>query len=772
MRLTSLTFKRFHIKKDIKQFHAWVSAPYASFWGMEGWPLEKVKAAYEDLLGDSHTECYWGMMDNRPVCLMETYDPLQSPLIDHMDLNHNDCGFHILLAPVSEPITGFSKHVFSECLSFLFYEKQVERIIVEPDVRNHKVHALNRLFGFHHSKRIQFDHKEAYLGICDKQAFQYAKLNQQQSHTQQTVDLTDHEGFQVINRHLVKKALTEFIHERILTPTRLSARGYEVKLDDKQESYHFNAELLALEHLLIDKASITRVNHKGDQLPLCITNFFLDFSDKLGLSGKRLGDYLEEINSTVYSLLYKYQHTLVSLELAGADFQTIEQAMIEGHPIFIANSGRIGFDTDDFLTYSPEAAAPLPLIWLAAHKARCEMAFSDKLDYDNLIEQELDIKEREAFSQSLYKQGLHPKDYCYIPVHPWQWQHKIQQLFTQDLVDQQLVYLGESQDKFQPQQSIRTFFNLSNANKRYIKVALSITNMGFVRGLSADYMAVTPAINDYVVNLLKGDPVINKLPFELLKEEAAFGYRQPDFNTPALKEAPFRKMLAGLFRENPLKKTPSHHKLQTMASFLQVDFEGNAYLAQLIMSSGLTIETWLDRYFSVYLTPLLQCFYRHKLVFMPHGENLILALDGNVPVKAYMKDIGEEVCLLNVDSTGLPEAVKRIAISLPEEQELLSIFTDVFDDFFRFMSVILYEHMGFNDQRFWQCVAEHIKSFEVMNPDLAQGFIKHNLFVDQFDHSCLNRLQLGNNKEMVDLTDPAASLQFAGKINNPIAPFK
>lgn len=46
---------------------------------------------------------------------------------------------------------------------------------------------------------------------------------------------------------------------------------------------------------------------------------------------------------------------------------------------------------------------------------------------------------------------------------------------------------------------------------------------------------------------------------------------------------------------------------------------------------------------------------------------------------------------------------------------------------------------------------------------------EHDFFSDEFAHSCLNRLQLGNNEQMVDLTDPAGSLQFAGNLNNPVS---
>ncbi|WP_197085042.1 hypothetical protein [Saccharothrix sp. ST-888] len=37
--------------------------------------------------------------------------------------------------------------------------------------------------------------------------------------------------------------------------------------------------------------------------------------------------------------------------------------------------------------------------------------------------------------------------------------------------------------------------------------------------------------------------------------------------------------------------------------------------------------------------------------------------------------------------------------------------------------------------------------------------------------SCLNRLQLRNNRQMVDLADPSGALQLVGTLRNPIARF-
>ena len=331
--------------------------------------------------------------------------------------------------------------------------------------------------------------------------------------------------------------------------------------------------------------------------------------------------------------------------------------------------------------------------------------------------------------------------------------------------------MGAGFDKYLPQQSIRTLFNLSKPNNFYVKVALSILNMGFMRGLSAKYMAVTPAINQRVYDLVLNDTTLSSLNFVPLRELATLGFSGSHYEDSQLGDTPYKKMIAALWRDNPTNLIESSEQLATMASLLHQDNNGNAYLVAKINASKLSPEAWLKAYLKAYLTPLLHCFYKYKLVFMPHGENLILKFKDHVPVGVFMKDIGEEVCVLNSQGE-LPEEIARIAITMPKELELLSIFTDVFDCIFRYMVPLLAEEDCLTPKQFWQLVATEIKQYQAAHPELSERFAEYDIFCEEFELSCLNRLQLKNNKQMVDLTDPANSLQFAGKLANPIASFQ
>jgi siderophore synthetase component len=233
---------------------------------------------------------------------------------------------------------------------------------------------------------------------------------------------------------------------------------------------------------------------------------------------------MEEIASTLYGSAYKLQRPVPDAEgLVDADFQQIEATMSEGHPCFLANNGRIGFDVLDYPSYTPEAGSPVQLIWLAAHRDYTVFAAREGLDYEALMTEELGEGQRLAFDAMLREQGVNPGDYHLIPVHPWQWYNKLASVFSADLAERKLICLGKGEDRYQAQQSIRTFYNLDQPEKRYVKTAISVLNMGFMRGLSPYYMSTTPAINDFLHGLVNQDPELADTGFTLLREVAGWG---------------------------------------------------------------------------------------------------------------------------------------------------------------------------------------------------------------------------------------------------------
>lgn len=585
------------------------------------------------------------------------------------------------------------------------------------------------------------------------------------------------------NRHLLGKAFAEFAHERIITPeptsgTGSGAAGYRLGSDDGSHEYRFSARVLELDHWSIDAASI-RCFKDGTEAPLDVLGFITAFHETLGIDIQMLPVYLEEISSTLASHAYKqWAGQPSAAELAAgitggvdraADFQAIERSMTEGHPCFVANNGRLGFGISDYHAFAPETGAPVQLEWIAVHRSHAFFTSTGGLDYRQHLDAELGPLAGD-FSNELQLKGLDPDQYFFMPVHPWQWENKLTVTFAAEIARERIVYLGTGTDTYQAQQSIRTFFNTTVPARNYVKTAMSVLNMGFMRGLSPQYMKATPAINDWLRNLVESDEALKARGFTMIGELAAIGYHNGYYEAGSADGSPYRKMLSALWRESPLPLLQDGQQLATMASLLHVDSAGTPMVSALIERSGLDPADWMRRYFEAYLVPLVHCLYQYELAFMPHGENVILVLADGVPVRAVMKDIAEEIVVMG-DRLDLPVEVSRIQAAIPDREKVLAVFTDIFDCIFRFLAALLEEDGKLGQGDFWRTAATAIKDYQEEHPDLEDQFTRHDLFAADFELSCLNRLQLRNNQQMLDLADPSGGLQMAGRLANPLARF-
>ncbi|WP_109833039.1 GNAT family N-acetyltransferase [Reichenbachiella versicolor] len=763
-RLGSIDLIPFDLNIHAEKVHSWVIQPYAVYWGMMDNTLEQFIDNYKELLAPDYYEAYVGVLDGEVIFLAEIYDPKFDQISEYIEIKGGDVGMHLLVAPPKKRITNFTWHVFSTVMNFLFTNSDCHRVVVEPDVRNGKIHILNKKAGFKYQKLISLPHKNAWLATCTKQDFMTAKNKNSPT---ETVPFIDPQIWKEVNSRLIAKAISEFSHELILKPDHIEHDLYKIETSDKETSYLFEAKLLPLDHWVVDIESVEKIRN-GKICQQNLVDFVLEFRDQLKIPDEFLATYLEEISSTINSLAYKFKNQkFTSAELVHLDFQTIEHAMTEGHPCFIANSGRIGFNQQDFEKYAPEADQHLELIWLAGHKSFTAFTCTSELSYPSVLEQELGNEVILEFNNTIKSNGASPSDYFFIPVHPWQWENKISLIFINDLASKNLIYLGQGKNKYSPQQSIRTLFNSSKPTSYYVKTALSILNMGFVRGLSVEYMKSTPPITQWIENILSSDSVLKDLGFEMLGEVATVGFKNQAYASLGYRHTN-NKMLAALWRESPISKLHSDEQCMTMAALLHVDRDGEALIKHLIVQSELSTEQWVDRYLKAYLLPLIHCLYQHRLVFMPHGENIILKMKNHIPVGIFMKDITEEVLVFDSHDP-LPEHANRLLTETPLEMQALCIQTDVFDSFFRFLSAILQEQIGYSSSLFWNQVSECILRYQKEHPELVAIFEKIDLLGKDFKRCCLNRLQLYNTKQMLNLSDPINTLKIEGVLQNPIS---
>ncbi|MGW1072861.1 GNAT family N-acetyltransferase [Streptomyces sp. NPDC002537] len=170
-RLGEFTVRPLDPDADAALLHGWVTHPKAAFWMMEDADVAEVARVYREIAGHPHHDAFVGSLNGRPVFLAERYDPAQVELVGLYEPEEGDTGMHFLCAPSDTPVHGFTRAVITTVMAWLFDSPATRRVVVEPDVRNTAVHALNAAVGFEALRTVQKPEKEALLSVCTRDQF-------------------------------------------------------------------------------------------------------------------------------------------------------------------------------------------------------------------------------------------------------------------------------------------------------------------------------------------------------------------------------------------------------------------------------------------------------------------------------------------------------------------------------------------------------------------------------------------------------------------------
>ncbi|QUX25916.1 IucA/IucC family siderophore biosynthesis protein [Nocardiopsis sp. MT53] len=434
-----------------------------------------------------------------------------------------------------------------------------------------------------------------------------------------------------------------------------------------------------------------------------------------------------------------------------ADLADLPYADLEGHqtghPWIFANKGRVGFSARDRADFPPEARRPVRLPWIAVHRSLAEYHGVPGLEEEVLRARELGGETVARFTGRLAAAGADPDAFVWLPVHPWQWDEVVVPLFAAELARGLIVPLGEAGDDYLPQQSIRTFTNLTRPDRFNVKLSLAILNTMVYRGIPTELCRAAPVSTGWVHALHAKDAFLAERHRVILPGEvAAVAVRHPVLED--IPDAPYRhrQLLGALWREPVAGFLEPGERARTLAALLHVDGEGRAFTAELVERSGLDAEEWLAALFGTVLPPLLHLLYRYGLAFNPHGENTIVVYDErDRPVRLAVKDFVDDMKLLDADLPeyeGLPAEALGVLMRFDARELTSSVAKSLFIGHFRYLAPLAEEQLGVGEERFWALVRAEIDRYRAEFPELADRFALFDLLAPEYERVCLNRERL------------------------------
>lgn len=578
-------------------------------------------------------------------------------------------------------------------------------------------------------------------------------------------------------RRLLAKMLGEFAYEEIISPVPAPAAAgdaWTLTLDDGS-SLGFRARRRSYGSWQVAPDTITLTPSPPDTAtPTAFGDpygFLVRARTLLGLDGSTLGHLVHELSATLAADARIDHHALTADVLADLDYAALEGHQT-GHPWLVLNKGRVGFSAADTAAWAPEARVRQRLPWLAAHTSLAEYRGTAGLeDPARLYSAELDSVTRAVFDQALRDRGLDPRGYLYLPVHPWQWDEIVQPLFAPALASGALVPLPADPDLRLPQQSVRTFLNLTRPERLTVKLPLFVFNTTVWRGLPGDQTLAAPAVTAWLRSLRDADPFLNEeCRVVLLGEVASVTVRHPVYDR--LPEVPYqyRELLGAIWREPLTGHLAPGERARTLASLLHTDPRGRSFTAELVARSGLTPGAWLQRLFAALLPPLLHFLYRYGTVFSPHGENAIVIFDENdVPVRLAIKDFVSEVHISRrtlPEHDSLPDDVRAALPAEPPAFLIQFIHSGLFVGVFRYLSALCEDRLGVPETEFWSFVRAEILRHQARFPELKERHQLFDLLTERIDRLCLNRNRLHEDGYRDSPVRPRAVVH--GTVPNPL----
>ncbi|MDT0305624.1 IucA/IucC family siderophore biosynthesis protein [Streptomyces sp. DSM 44917] len=562
------------------------------------------------------------------------------------------------------------------------------------------------------------------------------------------------------------KLLGEFAYEGILTPRPDGPEdsGRYVLPVPGGSSYRFRARRGAYGHWRIDPASLEPA---ADPLA-----FVAQAHDTLlGLSGDTTGHLIRELTATLAADVALAADALSAAGLADLGHADLEGHQT-GHPWLVANKGRLGFSAADAARWAPEARTPRPLPWLAVHRNLARYRGVPGLaGPERLYAEELTPVTREAFARTVVQAGRDPGHYLWLPVHPWQWDETIAPLYAPQIAESLLIPLPTDGDLRLPQQSIRTFLNVSRPHARSVKLPLSVLNTLVWRGLPTERTLAAPAVTGWMQGVREADPFLaEETRVILLGETASVTVEHPLYDRLPTVPYQYRELLGCIWREPIGPYLDPGERARTLAALLYTDPEGRSLTAELVRRSGLEPRAWLERLFGALLPPLLHFLYRYGTVFSPHGENALVVFDEReTPVRLAVKDFVDDVNLSAQplpEFDGVPEEVRQVLLTEPPGFLTQFIHSGLFVGVFRYLAPLCEEELGVPESDFWSLVRAEILAHQRRFPELKARFEAFDLLTPRIERLCLNRNRLHLDGYRDRPERPHAAVE--GTVPNPL----
>ncbi|WP_141498594.1 IucA/IucC family protein [Bacillus wiedmannii] len=555
-----------------------------------------------------------------------------------------------------------------------------------------------------------------------------------------------------VRRRVLRQLVESLIYEGIITPIRIENEEQILFLiqgldeDNKSVTYEcYGRERMTFGRISIDSLVI-RVQEEKQEIH-SVSQFLEEVFRIVNVEQTKLDSFIHELEQTIFKDTIAQYERHNKVKYTQKSYDDFESHLIDGHPYHPSYKARIGFQYRDNFQYGYEFMSPIKIIWIAAHKKYVTVGYENEMIYDNILKGEIGAHTLETYMERIHSAGCNPKQYVFIPVHPWQWENFIIPNYADHIQDKNIIYLGKSADDYCAQQSMRTLRNVTNPKRPYVKLSLNILNTSTLRTLKPYSVVSAPAISNWLSDVVSQDSYLrDESRIILLKEFSSVTY---DTN----KKATYGS-LGCIWRESVHNHLDEQEDAVPFNGLYAKEKDGTPVIDAWLNKYG--IENWLRLLIQKAIIPVIHLVVEYGIVLESHGQNMILVHKEGLPVRITLKDFHEGLEFYRPflkemnkcpDFTKMHKTYVNGKMNDFFEMDRIECLQEmVLDALFLFnvgeLAFVLADEYDWKEENFWMIVVEEIENHFRKYPHLKDRFESIQLYTPTFYAEQLTKRRL------------------------------
>lgn len=562
----------------------------------------------------------------------------------------------------------------------------------------------------------------------------------------------------VVEQHVIKKLLQALIFEEIIS-FHFERNVFNIKVsNDKEEICYIAEGSFCYSYNLIKLSpskDVIRKDGDGNITLAKLDGIINEILRKIP-NATKIENFINELNRTyVHEIQSKICHSNYMLTANEYLYDILESYLINGHPYHPCYKSRVGFSLFDNIYYGFEFAQPVNLVWLAIHKSIVAERYSYDIDKETFILNQISSDDIVKFQSVIKEKNVDNNEYIWIPVHPWQWENCLVYIFYEQIVCNNIIYLGHCSYRYIAQQSIRTLTNIQYPHKPYIKLSMDIVNTSSSRKLEKHTVMNGPIITDWIQKLIEEDDFSKELDFVILKEIC--GLAVDISSLPGNNSKYYNGMIGCIWRESVHKYLYKDEDAIPLNGVSYIQQDGTPLIQSWIHLYG--IKEWIDRLLNVVVLPIIHLLFSEGIGTESHSQNIILVHKNGLPTRIILKDFHDGIKYCPSYLTH-PELAPDIEQSSCDINSISSILTDdlkIIRDFscaclffvaLSDIAIFFHQIYKFPEKDFWKTVADIIKNYQSRFPEHAERFKKFDLFSENLRIEALTKRRIFGDKNI------------------------